>query len=245
VGYAILDDWSALGGVHRGYSPVAPGQAAGVKPESSVNYEIGTRVESEALGFDGILFFNDYENMSSICSASSCGETLVDVQSNAGAANVYGVELSARYEHALPGELSLPFLSSYTFTRAEFRDRIQNPDPSFGGGDGEISPVDEVPYIPRHQFTLRFGVEHPKFDASMSLNYVDSMLEEAGSRGEVLQTDSALVVDASASYTILDSVSAYLTAQNLFDKKYIVSRRPFGARPGAPRWAQVGLKVSF
>jgi Fe(3+) dicitrate transport protein len=79
----------------------------------------------------------------------------------------------------------------------------------------------------------------------MSRNYGDSMLEEAGSRGEVLQTDSALVVDASASYTILDSVSAYLTAQNLFDKKYIVSRRPFGARPGAPRWAQVGLKVSF
>jgi Fe(3+) dicitrate transport protein len=37
----------------------------------------------------------------------------------------------------------------------------------------------------------------------------------------------------------------YATAQNLFNKHYLVSRRPFGARPNAPRIVSVGVKADF
>jgi len=33
--------------------------------------------------------------------------------------------------------------------------------------------------------------------------------------------------------------------QNLFDKEYIASRSPNGARPGVDRWALVGLRATF
>ena len=32
-----------LAGVHRGFVPVAPSAGAGVRPESSINYEAGAR----------------------------------------------------------------------------------------------------------------------------------------------------------------------------------------------------------
>jgi Fe(3+) dicitrate transport protein len=37
----------------------------------------------------------------------------------------------------------------------------------------------------------------------------------------------------------------YANATNLLDSHDIVSRRPFGARPNAPRWVMVGAKLSF
>jgi Fe(3+) dicitrate transport protein len=33
--------------------------------------------------------------------------------------------------------------------------------------------------------------------------------------------------------------------RNLFDSHDLVARKPFGARPNAPRWVQVGAKVKF
>jgi Fe(3+) dicitrate transport protein len=37
----------------------------------------------------------------------------------------------------------------------------------------------------------------------------------------------------------------YLNGRNLLDNAYIVARRPFGARPGAPRWVQAGMQITF
>jgi Fe(3+) dicitrate transport protein len=40
-------------------------------------------------------------------------------------------------------------------------------------------------------------------------------------------------------------VKVYTSINNIFDKEYVTSLRPYGARPGAPQIAQVGMKVSF
>jgi Fe(3+) dicitrate transport protein len=37
----------------------------------------------------------------------------------------------------------------------------------------------------------------------------------------------------------------YVNVRNVLDSHYIVSRRPYGARPNAPRWVQVGVKVEL
>jgi Fe(3+) dicitrate transport protein len=42
-----------------------------------------------------------------------------------------------------------------------------------------------------------------------------------------------------------EHVELYLTGKNLLDSVYLVSRRPFGARPGAPLWVQAGVKVDY
>ena len=40
-------------------------------------------------------------------------------------------------------------------------------------------------------------------------------------------------------------ISVYANLRNVLGGAFIVSRRPYGARPNAPRWLQVGAKLAF
>ncbi len=42
-----------------------------------------------------------------------------------------------------------------------------------------------------------------------------------------------------------DDVRLYATAENLFDKKYPVARRPYGLRPGKPLTIVGGISFNF
>jgi Fe(3+) dicitrate transport protein len=53
------------------------------------------------------------------------------------------------------------------------------------------------------------------------------------------------VFDAGASYRLTAWLELYSNARNVFNSLYLVSRRPYGARPNAPRWIQVGAKGRF
>jgi Fe(3+) dicitrate transport protein len=59
------------------------------------------------------------------------------------------------------------------------------------------------------------------------------------------KTDDYFLLDASASYRVIPGLTLYLNGRNLLDSAYIVARRPFGARPGAPRWIQAGAQLTF
>ena len=50
---------------------------------------------------------------------------------------------------------------------------------------------------------------------------------------------------ASGRVKIVGPLSVYGNVRNILDDQYIVSRRPYGARPNAPRWIQVGAKLAF
>ena len=54
-----------------------------------------------------------------------------------------------------------------------------------------------------------------------------------------------LVVDLAGSVRIIEGGHVYFTIKNLTQSKYMVSRRPFGARPGRPFQAQIGFKMLF
>lgn len=43
----------------------------------------------------------------------------------------------------------------------------------------------------------------------------------------------------------LEFLTIYGNIRNLLDTQRIVGRRPYGARPNAPRWVQVGVKLEF
>jgi Fe(3+) dicitrate transport protein len=53
------------------------------------------------------------------------------------------------------------------------------------------------------------------------------------------------VIDVSARLKLLGPLSVYANVRNLLDDQNIVSHRPYGARPNAPRWIQAGAKVEF
>ena len=68
---------------------------------------------------------------------------------------------------------------------------------------------------------------------------------ETPPRPPAQKTDSSLVFEAGARVYLPASTQVYLLVRNLGNAADIAARRPFGARPIAPRWLQAGLKASF
>jgi Fe(3+) dicitrate transport protein len=253
--YAITGELGALAGAYRGFSPPPPplpvndptsgpaGEPGLKAPELSVNYEAGVRYAKDRARFDLIGFYNDYSNLTDVCNQSSgCVDQNLDRQFDAGAAKIYGLEAYAEHEPGF-GSVTFPLNVSYTLTFAEFLDTFESQDPMWGN----VLAGDEIPYVPRHQLNGQAGVETEKVGGYAMLTYVASMREEAGSEpmDESLHTDEQLVVDVGAHYRVLEPLDLYLNVRNLFDSHDLVARRPFGARPNAPRWVQVGAKVKF
>ena len=239
----ILPGLGLLAGVHRGFSPPPPGSGSSVRSESSINYEGGFRFARGRFHTETIGFFNDYTNLTDVCTLSSgCLDINLDRQYDAGKAKIWGVEEFLRYEARL-GAFTVPLQLAYTYTRTRFGQTFNSEDPLFGN----VLKGDEMPYVPRHTFNLGLGLEHTRGGFNTSVNHISAMRELAGSEdlSKVLATDALTVIDTSAYVRIKGPFVLYANLRNLLNEQVIVSRRPFGARPNPPRWFQVGIRASF
>jgi len=104
-----------------------------------------------------------------------------------------------------------------------------------------------LPYVPEHQVNFSVGLERGSFGVSTSLTYVGEMREVAGqgSIPEHERIDDYLVADLDVYWDVTDRGRLYLGIDNLDDEEYIVSRRPYGARPGLPFQVMGGIKYQF
>lgn len=116
-------------------------------------------------------------------------------------------------------------------------------DPIFG----DVKEGDEIPYVPRHMANAMAGVESSRVGVSAAVSYVAAMREVAGNQplSDTLATDEEFVVDASGYVRLFGTLAIYANVRNIFNNHAILSHRPFGARPNAPRWIQVGARVTF
>jgi Fe(3+) dicitrate transport protein len=241
---ALPHDFGLLFGVYEGFSPIPPGSGSTTLPEKSVNYEFGGRWSPKRFRAELIGFVNDYSNLANICTFSSgCDESDIDQQFDGGTALVTGLEAYVESEVMVTDELRLPGKLAYTFSHGEFTNDFVSADPTFG----EVTAGDTVPYIPTHQLSATLGVESDRWGTYVSGTYTGAMREVAGSGDPEPfdATDSSFVLDAAGRVKVVKNLTAYITARNLLDATYVASHRPFGARPGAPLWIQVGGKVEF
>jgi len=231
-------------GAYQGFSPIPPGQSENVQPEKSINLEWGGRWSPERLvRVEAIGFLNKYSNLSNICTFSTgCIAGDLDQQFDGGEALVAGLEVFAEMEGKL-GWATLPARLSYTFTRATFETSFASADPIFG----EVDEGDQVPYVPAHQASATLGLETKYVGGNVAGTYVHAMREVAGSGipapGEA--TDAHFLLDAALHVKPLTFLTIYGVGRNLLDMDYVASRRPFGARPGAPLSVQLGAKASY
>ncbi|MBX3192993.1 MAG: TonB-dependent receptor [Labilithrix sp.] len=245
--WAMHRDVGLLAGVHRGFSPVPPEQAGSAPPESSVNYEGGVRYARKHTRAELIGFYNDYANLTDICTFSNgCTVANLDRQFSGGDARIAGLELYGESEPRLGGGWTLPMRAAYTYTYTEFSSSFSSADPQFGN----VRAGDELPYVPSHQASGSIGVERRVFGVAISGTFVDAMWERAGrgdpsAPGAPPRTDAYFLLDASAKYRVVDWLELYVNGRNLTDQRYIASRRPYGARPGAPLWLMAGVRGAF
>ncbi|MBX3233806.1 MAG: TonB-dependent receptor [Labilithrix sp.] len=243
--YEITRELGVLGGVHRGFSPPPPGSGNDVRPEYSVAYEAGARYTRGAARFEVIGFVNDYSNLTDVCTlASGCVAANLDRQFDAGKAVVRGLEVYGTYEPRLRRyDLRFPVTAAYTLTEGWFQNSFTSQDPIYGN----VRENDDIPYIPLHQLNVTGAVEHRRAGANVAVTYVSPMREVAG-RGAVesaLHTDEQLWADVGAYVAPLRWLRIYANWRNIFGGEFIVGHRPYGARPNAPRWLQVGMKATF
>lgn len=244
VYWGIVNSFGLLGGVYRGFSPPPPGSNDDVKPEYSVNYEAGARYSDGPARLELIGFYNDYSNLTDICTLSSgCVDADLDQQFDAGKARIFGAEAFASHEIRVTGELKLPLSIAYTYTRAKFANDFESQDPIYG----TVKNGDFIPYVPRHQLTATFGAAVKRASAYVTFGYVSRMREEAGKEplDEALATDEQKWLDVGAQVGVIGPLKIYANWRNLLNERDLVSRRPFGARPSPPRWLQVGAKIEL
>ncbi|MFZ2507652.1 MAG: TonB-dependent receptor, partial [Steroidobacteraceae bacterium] len=240
---AIGERLLLVAGLHRGFVNPAPGSSA--DPEQSWNYEAGLRFRNGAAAFEAMGFLVDYSNMVGTCTASTGGGCGIGDQYDGGRARVYGLEMSANHDlgGALGWGLAVPVAAVYTYTHGEFRTGFASGFAEWGN----VTAGDELPYVPEQQLTLQAGLESASWRLNLTLNYVGEARAVAGS-GAIPATariDSRTLLDISGEYRLAERLSLFASVENLGGEVYNVALRPAGARPGAPRMALAGIKLSF
>jgi Fe(3+) dicitrate transport protein len=241
--YQLSPTFGILAGLNKGFVPNSPGQTEAVDPEESWNYELGLRASFADWKIESIGFYNDYSNLKGTCTFSNGCTSELDQEFNGGEVEIYGLEFSAKTDFEMNSEVSMPINITYTFTESEFKNSFLSGFSQWGN----ISAGDELPYLPTQQLNIQWALRAEVWQVALSYKYVAEMLEASGLSTELagVRTSSLSQFDLSAHYQVNQELRLYAKVDNLTDEVEIVSRRPFGARPGKPQQVIVGMKYAF
>ena len=257
VSYQISEGSSVFAGVHRGFAPPrvkdaisSTGQAMDLDAELSWNYEVGTRLTPMpgiALELTGFLL--DFSNQIIPVSQSSggTGSGLV----NGGRSRHAGIEAGLAVDL---GEMMTSDYSVIVGTNATYAVATYSADRYISRAGVPVNiKGNALPYAPTWSVSGTVGLQSP-FGASVQLtgNYVskqftdefNSVSPTADGLAGVLP--SYFVTDLSARYLIAPLNTALsFSMKNVFDRRYIASRRPAGIRVGIPRFICAGIEFAF
>jgi Fe(3+) dicitrate transport protein len=243
VTWAWREDVRLFGGVHRGFGPPGPGADQETGPERSVNWELGAKIDKDALSAQLVAFYSDYENIlgrATLSGGDPAGEGKIF---NGGAVDVAGLEAYADLDAGRLAGLGfgVPIQLAWTWTHAEFRAGFESDFEPWG----TVEPGDELPYLAEHQLSASVGLESGAWDGRVVLQASSAMRTVAG-RGSIPAgegTDAFGVWSGQLGYAVSPWAKIQVGVENLTDEAYVVARRPAGARPGLPRTFMAGIRL--
>lgn len=258
ISYELSTKNKLFFGAHKGFSPPGmPNTSTNeqAKAEEAINYEFGYRFAARFSQIQAVLFRSNYANLLGSDNISGGGIGTGE-QFNAGKALIQGLELSLQHLLQLKfiKNTQIPLNLSYTYTNATFSETFIN-----GGGDwgtGEINKGDLIPFITPHLLSGSFGIEHKKWNALISANYVGTTRTIPGQELIVLPAsnqnynsvnsiEAFTILDLSVNYQINTNWSCYSSLQNIANNQKIVSNLPQGYRPALPRALLIGFKLAL
>lgn len=242
--YQFDERWSALAGLNKGVTLVGPNTQESQKPEESINAEMGVRFQDAESEFfaEAIFFASNYSNIKGTCSFSSgCVSDKLEQEFDGGKAKIRGLEtrLAKLFSH---GVVYFPVSLNLTVTQANFAEDTESANPEWGVGN--LKSGDPLPYIPKANLSLNLGTQYKRWSQEFVVTWNGEMADQALAAGREYVPAHG-VIDWSGRYKLDDQSSVYTRIDNLLDKEYLVSLRPFGARPGKDRTMQIGLKYQF
>jgi Fe(3+) dicitrate transport protein len=258
MNYLLGSASTLFAGIHRGFAPPRVKDAISnqgfvyeLDAEKSWNYELGIR-QKTAWGIDWELtgFYMDFSNQIIPVSQSSGG-------TGAGLVNG-GSTVHRGFEFALLAELSQWWNSpNYAIkwdagiTRV---DAFFNADRLAGSAGNQVNiKGNKTPYAPEWFVNTSLVFEHNNgLMFRLTANHVGEQFtdilntEAASNDGRIGKLAPYRVFDASLCYRLAKWNSTFsISAKNLTDERYIVTRRPQGIRLGMPRIVTAGIKVDF
>ncbi|MCH8569186.1 MAG: TonB-dependent receptor [Balneolales bacterium] len=259
--YLLTDGVAFYGGAHRGFGPprvkdaiTADGVSEELDAELSWNFEIGSRATIiPGLFVELTAFYMDFSNqIIPVAEAAGGAGTPGASLTNGGATEHLGLEttIDVDIQQLTRSSWGLGISTSATFVQAEFsEDRFVQ-----SGGNVINVKGNRVPYAPEFLLSTNAYVVAP-FGLGLSLTgtytgeqFGDVLNQREGSlNGRNGLIDSYFVLDGRLTYTLpqFSNATFNVSVKNLFDERYIVSRRPQGIRVGLPRFVTAGVDWSF
>ncbi|WP_150050640.1 MULTISPECIES: TonB-dependent receptor family protein [Methylomonas] len=253
--YRVNDDLMVFTSAHRGFSPPSPQNSVVDKllEESSNAYELGAKYSRGAFNAEITGFYTQFENLLVV---SNIGGTGTGKSENFGKVDSRGVEVAMNYD---AGEdwgwgFSNPYFLAFTYTDTEQLNNAASTDAESIFSYGKVG--NKIPYIP--DFTLSFGsgLHFQRWGMEVAANYVSETFTSANNTESQIngigrvdsrygKTDEYVILDVSAYYKVAKGVKILGGVQNAGNEEYIVSRQPYGPRPGMPLFAYGGFELDF
>lgn len=212
--------------------------------EESINKEVSLTWQSKSRQeqFEILYFHNDYGNITGTCTASTgCTSSQLDQQYDGGKATIQGIE--ARASKGLQWrQFWIPLQLNYTVIDGHFADTFISSNAEWG--TGQVNSGDPLPYVPLTQMTAIVGLEFGRTKQSLIINHSGKMYDQSVENGR-REIPSYGLIDYTAQYQTRQNLSVRLKLDNIFNKTYTASLKPFGYRPGKPFTATIGLTYDF
>ncbi|MBI4535880.1 MAG: TonB-dependent receptor [Ignavibacteriae bacterium] len=257
LSYQLSEGSSVFAGVHRGFAPprvkdavTSSGEALNLDAELSWNYEMGMRLTpSEVITLELTGFLLDFSNQIIPVSQSSGGTGTGLV--NGGRSRHIGAEagFGIDFGRVFSSEYSLLVSTNATLVRATY-----SADRFIAEGTDRINVRgNSLPYAPKVLISGSVALSAP-FGAAIQItgNYVGKQFTDefstvtATANGLSGELPGYFVMDLSVRYSAVPLNSIFsLSVKNVFDDKYIVSRRPAGIKVGLPRFVTAGIDIGL
>lgn len=237
--------------LYRTYADTTAGIYEGdpfLSPETLEGEEIGIDYDLPGLRSQFTLYNSDIQNLITqrnldpseypgilgvTCGFDSATFTYLACTRNINAASA----VARGFEAEVNWEIGGGFSSMWTYTYADSR-YTKNPiDPSAVGH--------RLEGVPRHNASASLTYADPAgWQATTVLRYISQSYGDAHPADGLIQ-NARFVVDVSASYDITQNVQAFLSVQNLFDKRYIASNSGSAPILGTPLRVMSGVRLKW
>lgn len=253
--YSANELWTVFGGLHKGFAPPRikdaisnQGEVYNLSSENSWNGELGIRGnQNQVLQYELTSFYTNFSNQIIPVSQSSGGSGVGLV--NGGKTLHYGVELAYQWDIAKTWkkDFSLLLSNNFTFSKAFFN------EDRFVGTEKTNIKGNLTPYAPRYYMSASLYGETPKgLGANMTATFVGSQFSNElntiapSPDGRIGKIAAYQLFDANVFWNVKKwNTSFNIACKNIFNERYIATRRPQGIRLGLPRFLSAGVEVRF
>lgn len=251
------------------------GEDLQLEAEESWNSELGLRWKNKSFDLEYTLFNMNFSNQIIPVSESSGGAGTGYINGGTTLHRGMELALNVPFSNLLPSNWNAQLSMSGTYVHSVFSgDRYVLSKVSRVSGVSNVYENvngNKTPYSPEFTSAAAFIVENRKgWGVRLSGNYTGSQFtdalntidvyewieiarndntyhyEQATASGRIGKLDPYFIANASAWYNHAETgLGINLAVKNLFDERYIASRRPQGIKVGMPRTFSAGLTYNF